>query len=360
MNSTALQAPLLNVAGNRPLDSTELAELQDVAVLLQTAKTPHQVQEAARRFTEITDRLRTERAHSLLERVLDFILDHLPLRDVVTVGHTSRALRDAFLHSARGVLSGSTVLAFILGCNWGNQDLDIYVPRGPPGRRDASCFLKMVQEYLVGVEGYKVVLVQGVHDFRAQDALAALPQVAQPALETDWQFPQLAMETSDEEEGFGFEYDCAKVRTVVKLSRPGLDPAKPVEIDIVEGTDSTSPIVPITRFHTTFVMNFISSSTITLFYPRLTFAMEGVLNERIDITRPKQQHWMEKYRARGFKIITTPNTMKTSCGSACRSIWRTTEDKGCMRVLFDDPELALALPNSTMTTCNNADNAFTA
>ncbi|KAG8925836.1 hypothetical protein FRC00_003566, partial [Tulasnella sp. 408] len=342
MDSVTAHLSLLNCVGNRPLGLSELAELQDAASLLQTAKTAHQAEAAIRRLGMIVDRLRAERSHVLLETALDSILDHLALCDVVTVGQASRALRGAvknyvqrrihsllsgwfkhpnyfrkLLHSSRGVLSGSTVLAFILGLDWGQQDLDIYMPRGPNGQNDPSYYLRMLQDYLTEVEGYKIDSVQTVDDVVVNPPPDELPLIHQ-FINID----------GDAEGGFEMDYSNGKVRTVVKLSLPIPSSMKPAKIDLIEGTDESSPIAPISRFHTTFVMNFISASSITVLYPHQTFMMQGLLNERIDITRPKQIAWMEKYQSRGLKIISDPSTMDMPCGPACRTIWRTTEDKG--------------------------------
>lgn len=330
-------------------------QLQDAASSLQTVRTAHQAEAAIRRLVKIFDRLRVERSHVLLETALDSILDHLALCDVVTVGQASRALRGAvknyvqrrihsllsgwfkhpnyfrkLLHSSRGVLSGSTVLAFILGLDWGQQDLDIYIPRGANGQNDPSYYLRMLQDYLTEVEGYKVESVQTVDDAVVNPPPGELPPIH-----------QIINIDEDAEGGFDFDYSNGKVRTVVKLSLPIPSSMKPAKIDLVEGTEESSPIAPISRFHSTFVMNFISASSITVLYPHQTFMMQGLLNERIDITRPKQIAWMEKYQSRGFKIITNPNTMDIPCGPACRSIWRTTEDKGSMVVTFGDPMLGV-------------------
>ncbi|KIO19029.1 hypothetical protein M407DRAFT_31313 [Tulasnella calospora MUT 4182] len=351
---------LLRRVGNRELDSTELAELYNIAYLLQNARTAHQAEAAAQSLNKIADRLRVERAHTLLEKELDPILDHLPLCDVVTVGQASRALQAAvkgyiqrrirgllsgwfkhpdyfrkLLHSSRGVLSGSTVLAFILGLDWGQQDLDIYIPRSYR-ELDASYFLRQLQNYLTEVEGYKVESVQTVKDVAASLPPGELPLIQQTDMDTDV------------EGGFDFDYDNGQVRTVVKLSLENPNSMNPTTIDLVEGAHPGSPVAPISRFHTTFVMNYISSSSITVLYPQQTFIMQGVLNERIDVTRPKQIAWMEKYQSRGFKIITNPSTMDMPCGPACRSIWRRTDDKGSMVVSFDDP-IPGALPEYKWT-----------
>ncbi|TDL13214.1 hypothetical protein BD410DRAFT_690650, partial [Rickenella mellea] len=66
---------------------------------------------------------------------------------------------------------------------------------------------------------------------------------------------------------------------------------------------------PITEFHSTIVMNWLTADSITVTYPALTFAHRGIIHpgvyeEGIDgrYIVPNEQSGVRKYRERGYKL----------------------------------------------------------
>lgn len=280
-----------------------------------------------------------------LSTVANRIFNHAPLPDLSSLGSTSRTLRaliktyllrrinDLFgewvedpvtfrsiMDQTSTVLSGSTVLEFALAASWGCKDLDLYAPAGE------SC--NTIVQYLRKAEGYR--------------------------LDGSWGGDSV------HESG----YNPAQIKRVVKLVKTSSalgEEDNERYIDVIESL-VPHPLPPILRFHTSFAMNWVASGSIFITYPQLTFAKKGILNERMDMTKPKQLAWMEKYKTRGFIVMTDTTDLGKPCGSACPTIWRSTRDIGCMVVSFGEDEAdGLMEARWTLTkngftprtTCNN-------
>ncbi|KAG6825961.1 hypothetical protein H0H92_001702 [Tricholoma furcatifolium] len=113
---------------------------------------------------------------------------------------------------------------------------------------------------------------------------------------------------------------------------------------VVSKTDDS--ITPIFNFHSTAVMNFISSSAIFVAYPQLTFSFRSLVNWKVTTThgriRKRPFKALEKYSARGYEIDTdTENWADLSkhqcythpyCVLATRSI----SDSRCLWIDYDD------------------------
>lgn len=205
------------------------------------------------------------------------------------------------MRHTKSVVSGSTALAFVNGADWDSQDLDIYTPRGR-GR-------DMMLSHLIHIEGYKVEMVTGDDEESPEPPAAPI-------------------------------YKNSQIKSVTKLSKQVYSRAMKQDvtrrIDVIESVIQNS-ISPILRFHTSSVINWITSDSINVAYPKLTFAHIGLINSRIRLDHPKDQIWREKYAGRGYRmIVDTYELDQMSCGSACPSLWRSTDDVGCMSVQFGD------------------------
>jgi hypothetical protein len=139
------------------------------------------------------------------------------------------------------VISGSTALSIVLGSHWQDQDLDIYIRKG-----SANPILR----FLFG-EGYKV--------------------------------RRLWSPDSDYPNAIGSQY----IRRIIKLTRR-LQDGTQRNVDIVESS-TDSAIQPITRFHSTAVMNYISADSIMVMYPKLTNLSISVEQDR---EGPMRVAWM--------------------------------------------------------------------
>lgn len=304
--------------------------LPDLINLLESNPSPEALSAAAGalKAVSISDTRHSQNIHFVFQHVLDAILDQCQLDEVVLFGQLSIyfrlrvknylvrrwhatlgkwiekpvLFRDCMRHT-KSVISGSTALAFVDGADWESQDLDVYTGRGRA--RD------MVLSHLIHIEGYKIDVVTG------DDEESPEPEVT-PA------------------------YRNSQIKSVTKLSKQvyckALKQDVTRRIDVIESVVQHS-VSPILRFHTTTVINWITSDSINLAYPRLTFAHIGLVNDRMNLDRPKEQIWRDKYVERGFRIIRDTSELdQMSCGSACPALWRSTDDVGCMSVHFGDGE----------------------
>ncbi|KAG9050965.1 hypothetical protein FS837_000628 [Tulasnella sp. UAMH 9824] len=283
-------------------------------------------------------------AQTVLAESLETILDHSMLPGVMKISHLSRGHRAFVLEYLRrridnhlqtwfndparfrdmlratsSIVSGSTVLAFALGEDWGVQDLDIYVG-GEFDDEDAPAgdCAKLLR-YLVEVEG-----------FRPKTAFGEARDVT-----FDEIVPTPAPTRTDE---YGEDWGPEAIRTVYKLVRersvPGYEEPITVHIDVIECAFD-NPVRIISEFHSTQVMNWMSADNITTAYPVLTFAMKGVVKQnRLSFDGPKDPLWKEKYTARGFKIFDDHNTLIVPCGTSCTNLARSSYDIGCMRMPY--------------------------
>ena len=144
------------------------------------------------------------------------------------------------------VISGSTALAVLLGGEFVPQDLDIYV--------DAKGFNAMLV-FLMN-HRYQVVVPQ----------------------------PHYAHKK---------KYPDSKI--VLTLKRDG----EGEKIDLI-GTTEVHVLTTITQFHSTAVMNYITSYGIVCLYPEWTMRRNGLVTRR---NVPNEI--LDKYRGRGFKIAYT-------------------------------------------------------
>ncbi|KAH6910680.1 hypothetical protein BKA70DRAFT_91017 [Coprinopsis sp. MPI-PUGE-AT-0042] len=101
------------------------------------------------------------------------------------------------------------------------------------------------------------------------------------------------------------------------------------------------PRVAIFLFHSTAVMNYMDSKSITIAYPWLTLNNKSLTNEWNKTPLPKRQECWDKYRTRGvtfFSSCSEANQPPHVCaisGHACYSGERSVDDGHSMTLVFD-------------------------
>jgi hypothetical protein len=247
--------------------------------------------------------------------MLDLLLlvtDHLPLRDIISLLHTSRATGQYAAHvyirrvhqmlahyvinpyefrcamnEHQCVISGSAVVWMIQGfpTNWKPNDLDIYTPRGKS--EEMICYLNHL--------GYKI-----------------------PNQQTD--SPRTKIRRL-------FEYHLHTVTTLMNTEFG-------TTIDVLE-SKSESAVKPITYLHGTLVQNYVEANSIVSFYPALTFMGMGTLARR---SVDSNGQWVSKYRERGFTIYRGANASGRYVSYVCPLLLRSDGDCYCLTIWFgEDP-----------------------
>ncbi|EIW52161.1 uncharacterized protein TRAVEDRAFT_53589 [Trametes versicolor FP-101664 SS1] len=199
-----------------------------------------------------------------------------------------------FLHELEitcSVVSGSTALAVIFRLSWTPNDLDVYVPR--------DLFWHVIA-YLVNVENYTVSF----------------------------------LDISD--------YVSKKIHNVGRLSREGGQ-----IIDVIQ-SESNSPLLPLTTFWNTALMNYVTPNSFCVSYPHLTDAHHALIFEdgvasagkaRVPFPREPEE-LRRKYELRGFELhlsplswirTADPSAQCTGIGSAlCPLTMRYFGDRHCV------------------------------
>jgi hypothetical protein len=165
------------------------------------------------------------------------------------------------LHHTRSVLSGSLALSLLFPCNshstWKCGDADILVPREHKSA---------VITFLKAAFGYEVI-----HMFASD--LTHNPD--------------------------------SRIHEVVRM----LYKDKDKQVDIII-SDSDSSILPIWRFHSTIVMNFVSADGIYCAFPSHTLRYRGIVNPihiQSGLPSSRIENCIQKYKSRGFDISTHTN-----------------------------------------------------
>ncbi|KAJ6596243.1 hypothetical protein DFH09DRAFT_1407275 [Mycena vulgaris] len=207
------------------------------------------------------------------------------------------------LRETLAAISGSTVLHFALrDTHWTPGDLDIYAPFG-------TGFA--IVDWLTRHEDYQVVSDGSKNFLKFHPHPVARPK--HPEL-CDW-LTELSSPRAP-----------VPIHRVYKLHRAS--PSKSF-IDVIEST-RPSFLPPITKFHSTLVMNYLTPDALVLLYPAHTFARVGVLQFRdldtqaeYDAPAPavdgatQKQDYVPKYTARGFALYARPADRRAQCGAAC-------------------------------------------
>ncbi|PVG03866.1 hypothetical protein CPB86DRAFT_778963 [Serendipita vermifera] len=104
-------------------------------------------------------------------------------------------------------------------------------------------------------------------------------------------------------------------------------------IDVMESSNS-SAIHPLTAFHVTAVMNYLTADSITMLYPKLTFSRLAVRHFATD--RIGTTGWEPKYEDRLFLIRTSRFVPPKYQRTICTALDRRPEDRYSLSVYFHD------------------------
>jgi hypothetical protein len=190
-------------------------------------------------------------------------------------------MRDA-MRRIGAVISGSSVLWLVdsLKDSWEAGDLDLYVPRNA---------------------------TQAMIDFLLQQGYQLVPE--------------------PEGEPHGGPYiDLGHLASVTKLVKGD------IKIDLLESL-SQSSVLPVTFFHSTAVMNYITADSISILYPKLTFSRIAV---RCNPDRRSVSSWERKYSRRLFHLFSAPKVYSTFQDVLCKQLTRNAEDNFCLSFNFGD------------------------
>ncbi|KIJ41636.1 hypothetical protein M422DRAFT_255254 [Sphaerobolus stellatus SS14] len=205
------------------------------------------------------------------------------------------AFRDV-MRSHGAIVSGSNALNIILGATgWVSKDMDIYVRKG---------HTEPIIMFLLR-DGYTCYRPQ----FRDPDQLLG-PLV-----------------------GYLSTLQDQHIRRVLQFRKQISDGAD-LSIDVIE-SNTDSAISPITEFHCTAVMNYISGDAVLSMYPNLTGRGITIMQDRH--TRDRNS-WIDKYTSRGFRILESVAELGQGCGSAYPTAIRTLGDPESLYLVFDQEE----------------------
>jgi hypothetical protein len=173
-----------------------------------------------------------------------------------------------FLTRTGTVISGSAALLMFYPGLFTPGDLDIY------------CSVEMLDEVL---------------DFFEAFTPYHSPEEASPSEEL----------THDPNYEDWVEYENYIAR-VLKLScspQPGHECKKPWILNIIV-VQKIEPVLAISHFHSTPVMNIITGNGVVCVYPELTLRMRGIINSQRDSSQPtdKFKKCLDKYKGRGFEF----------------------------------------------------------
>lgn len=293
-----------------------------------------------------------------LECSLVYILDYFDLQELLRLSQVSHLFRDRVksrlltrfvrtlrrwvdgptelrdvLRNTGSVVSGSTALAYALDDNdkedWESNDLDIYTPVGEP--------CQDVLRHLTEQEGFELQPRPNA------DVPGAPPPEVDPPIDV--------LENYEGSAAF------SRLRNVYKLSKDR--DGKKVCIDVIEAR-GTSAIIPIFRFHSSLVMNYISADALFMAYPTLTLSGEFIVNQKLNRFQLKSREWLDKYEGRGFKQWRVKQGKP--CGSACYPLMRSTRDVACLQFtfgqeggVFDEAQWTMSLEDFPMRegSCGN-------
>lgn len=259
----------------------------------------------------------------ILLNLLDELLNNAPLDIVQLIGHVSSTLytnvnmylmrrvhrtlrpwiknpksfRRAMGHS-RSIVGGSVVLDTVLNNSWHPEDLNVFCPRGQAAK---------MATYLVREEHYYVD-----ECVKPSDPLPIPPSTPIPT-------------PIDVMEG---------VNIIIKLRNPR---GKRIvsKISVIESRDGYA-LSPIVQAPSTLTMNWITSDTLSVAYPRYTLRHEAVAR----MTSSKDfMAWSQKYGKRGFRWIGRGEWRKGrneagSHGASCPGLLRRSDDGVCLTMSF--------------------------
>ncbi|RXW16787.1 hypothetical protein EST38_g9063 [Candolleomyces aberdarensis] len=201
-----------------------------------------------------------------------------------------------FMREHNIVLSGSAVLAIVEPGSVEPNDLDMYVPRG--GMGEVEEFLLTNSEYVKTGEGGGGVGLE-----------------------------------EEEYTSFPFETGMKSVAFFRHRTANSI-------VNIIE-TDGTVATTAVFKFHTTFVMNYVTWNAIVCAYPKMTSDHVGLVNTHLLDIPSRMVRCLIKYAMRGFTPLERVYDWKKEdhdCGEVgyCGRSNRYVGDKYTLRMAFND------------------------
>ncbi|TEB24047.1 hypothetical protein FA13DRAFT_1714959 [Coprinellus micaceus] len=184
----------------------------------------------------------------------------------------SRTLR--MMRRTKTVISGSAALKTIDACGWDANDLDFYSPK------------EEVQSVLSWFETHRYRIVRSCKSYSLYPPAACDPP-GRRYTTPEVAFVQLGAN------------NC--IETVFTLQHE----LSGDKINVIQ-SKSSSAVAPIAFFHSTIVMNFISSDTVVCGYPSLTLRGQGLMNAQTmpPLRAVKQEvSAVAKYQRRGYSFV---------------------------------------------------------
>ncbi|KAH6904032.1 hypothetical protein BKA70DRAFT_1432983 [Coprinopsis sp. MPI-PUGE-AT-0042] len=279
-----------------------------------------------------------ERWFNLPVELQDLTLDWLNLSDLAILGrvggltqfvkaHVFRRVKRLFnrwglpedrtrekMKQTETVLSGSAALATLLPVNYVPGDLDFYSPFS--GAVEFRHFLLSV-DYVEALPE-PMDLPDGVND---------------PAVAADRKVPMV-------EDNSGCAY---VVHAGMKAIFTFFHKTTGRKINVIQ-SNTESTLAPIFLFHSTLVMNWVSHGAISCAYPKLTMAYQGLQNTLLYHTTPGTRASIQKYKGRGFDIVSTCLDIPAHSAYGCsRESWRKPRGprpllcQACREAMKEDP-----------------------
>lgn len=103
------------------------------------------------------------------------------------------------------------------------------------------------------------------------------------------------------------------------------------KIDVIESV-SDMAAGPITRFHSTAVMNYLTANSLVLMYPTLTLKKMSIMQLSV---RRGEEEWKPRYEERLYTVI-SPSSMPAQYWDALfPESGRNTHDHHCLQIPYD-------------------------
>ncbi|KAJ3518796.1 hypothetical protein NMY22_g13503 [Coprinellus aureogranulatus] len=217
----------------------------------------------------------------------------------------SKTLR--MMGRTKTVLSGSAALKVVGGGEWEANDMDFYCPKD--GDDDVVAHFK--------TQGYEV------EDNIASDSFAS-DAIYEPDPE-----PETWLEVNKTRRILGANNCIKKVLTLKNKTHN-------TKINVIESR-STSGVAPISFFHSTLVMNFVSGDSVVCGYPELTLNGKGLMNfQTMPPLRPVQRQVkaVVKYQQRGYTFVQGRDEDPTDDSRRTSPPERTWTDGHTLRMAF--------------------------
>lgn len=167
------------------------------------------------------------------------------------------------LHGTSSIISGSAALLALLPWSFEPNDLDIFVP---------NCKSEFVIQHIQDIFGFRLTHTS-LTPYRTNPEIAAI----------HW-----------------FEKDRIKINVITSTTDNALE--------------------PLFHFHSTALMNFISSTGIYCAYPTLTLSYRSLPNANVLVRGQKEgslNKCLDKYRERGFTVFDTLGEMEDMANHIC-------------------------------------------